>query len=455
MMTAVVLPGEVRTLADDSFPDCSKKTRPRHGRTVTMLRHLSILSVVLAGWLVAVPARACNIPVFRYALERWRPDAYEVIVFHRGPLSADLEKTAAELRKAGDGRSPHANVEVTTVDLAGDVEEPMRKLWEAQKDAALPWMVLRYPAMLKIGNQAWAGPFTKDAVAGLLQSPARKEIAQRLLKGGSAVWLLVESGDAKKDDAAAQLLTAQLKELEKSIKLPDDADVKEDPDKPPVKLLSEVPLKVSFSVLRVSRTDAKENILLGMLLSADDMIAKARREPVMFPIFGRGRALDAFVGKEITADVIGEVSRFLCGACSCTVKALNPGVDLLFSADWDAILEGGAPAPEPVSQPGKPVPIPQPGKTKGLSTPSPVEGPGEQGLSTSPLQGPGELLPPPPPQEGAASGSSPAEAPAAAVPARSSLSRYLWLAAGAVVLLLLVSSTFALKPKKSNGEPTP
>ena len=39
---------------------------------------------VLLAFLLAVPARACNVPVFRYALERWPADRYEVTVFHRG-----------------------------------------------------------------------------------------------------------------------------------------------------------------------------------------------------------------------------------------------------------------------------------------------------------------------------------------------------------------------------------
>ena len=36
-------------------------------------------------------AHACNVPVFRFALERWRPDPYRLTVFHRGPL-ADAER---------------------------------------------------------------------------------------------------------------------------------------------------------------------------------------------------------------------------------------------------------------------------------------------------------------------------------------------------------------------------
>ena len=44
------------------------------------------------------------------------------------------------------------------------------------------------------------------------------------------------------------------------------------------------------------------------------------------------------IGKEINSDRIEDVAMFLGGECSCQVKDLNHGYDLLMSADWDAIL---------------------------------------------------------------------------------------------------------------------
>jgi hypothetical protein len=58
-----------------------------------------------------------------------------------------------------------------------------------------------------------------------------------------------------------------------------------------------------------------------------------------FPIFGRGRALYALVGNGIAPDLIEEASQFLCGACQCTVKRENPGVDLLMHVAWDQLVE--------------------------------------------------------------------------------------------------------------------
>ena len=59
---------------------------------------------------------------------------------------------------------------------------------------------------------------------------------------------------------------------------------------------------------------------------------------MVFPLFGRGRALHALVGEGMTASLIDEAARFLTGACQCTVKAQNPGVDLLMNVDWDQLV---------------------------------------------------------------------------------------------------------------------
>jgi hypothetical protein len=64
--------------------------------------------------------------------------------------------------------------------------------------------------------------------------------------------------------------------------------------------------------------------------------------PIVYPLYGRGRALVAFTPENLNADNIAQAAMFLCGACSCEVKALNPGVDLLVSADWDGGLMGRA-----------------------------------------------------------------------------------------------------------------
>jgi len=62
-------------------------------------------------------------------------------------------------------------------------------------------------------------------------------------------------------------------------------------------------------------------------------------EPMVFAIYGRGRALEPYVGKGITADNLAEIVMFVADACSCMVKDMNPGSDLLMKWDWDQTAE--------------------------------------------------------------------------------------------------------------------
>jgi hypothetical protein len=59
---------------------------------------------------------------------------------------------------------------------------------------------------------------------------------------------------------------------------------------------------------------------------------------MVFPVFGRGRALFPLVGAGITPKNIRDAAEFLAGPCSCEVKEQNPGFDLLLKADWRDLL---------------------------------------------------------------------------------------------------------------------
>lgn len=335
---------------------------PRNSRDgLPMTSRRALFALLLIGLLPSVPTQACSIPVFRYALERWRPDAYEAVLFHRGPLSAEAQALVAELRQAGRGR---INLKTLTIDLAGPVAEPWQHLWQKQGDVALPWLVVRYPKGVDIASWVWAGAPSREVLGVLTGSPSRHEIVRRLLAGESAVWLLLESGDPKKDDAAGALLQSELRRLEKELKLPDAETSPLSPkekgkeDAESVKSLSDLPVRIAFSMVRVSRDDPEEKMLVAMLLRAHPDLREIT-EPVLYPVFGQGRALEAFVGREINAGTIAAAATFLCGACSCNVKGLNPGVDLLFAADWDQIFKDGArPPTEAPRKAGVSVPIP-------------------------------------------------------------------------------------------------
>jgi hypothetical protein len=303
---------------------------------------LILLSSAVAGW--PAPSSACSVPVFRYALERWPADAYEVVLFHRAPLSAADQKIVALLEEERDVRGARCNLALNSVDLAGEVTPAEKALWEAQATKTLPWLVVRYPKTARVEGAIWSGQLSAENVRLLRDSPIRRETAQRIRKGETAVWVLLESGNRDKDQAAAKLLEAQLQKMPAKLKLPEAA--KDDPEDPPNRPPGP-PVRIDFSLLRLSRTDPAEAILVNMLLNSEDDL-KTLHEPMAFPIFGRGRALFALVGAGITADNIADACAFLVGACSCRVKEMNPGTDLLMTADWDDLTTPAQVQDEPL-----------------------------------------------------------------------------------------------------------
>ena len=289
---------------------------------------------LLGLWLLllALPARACDVPVFRYALERWAPDPYQAIVFHPGTLVADDQVALDRLRVGLADEKQHANIVLLEVDLSMPVGPALQELWEAQADPELPWMVVRNPKARRIDEYVWAGSFGASAVELLVDSPIRREIARRILDGDSAVWVLLEGGHQAKDDAAARLLSARLKALQDTLELPV-------PSEPGSAADGISDLWIAFSFIRLSRADARELALVRMLLKSEWDL-ESSSAPIAFPVFGRGRLLYALVGGGISEHNIREACAFIVGACSCQIKDLSPGTDLLMSVDWMGALDG-------------------------------------------------------------------------------------------------------------------
>lgn len=302
-------------------------------------------------------ARACQVPVFRYALERWAPAEYRVSVPSAETVLTDAEKKALELLRASprDATNP--------VNLAIEADPP-------PPGASGPaQFVLHYPQKARDPRKQviWQAPLTEQNVQRLLDSPLRREMRSRLLAGQSAVWVLVESGDAAKDYAAASVMTAALDHAQSSLKLPDGvipaseaakgagAKGNEQADA----LRSDLPLKIEFSLLRLQRNDPAEATLLAMLTHLEDDLVDLASEPMVFPVFGRGRVIEPLIAAGITKENVMEHSGYLCGACSCEVKDQNPGIDLLVAANWEPVdttpkLEIIRIAPEAAVVPARP-----------------------------------------------------------------------------------------------------
>jgi hypothetical protein len=207
--------------------------------------------------------------------------------------------------------------------------QPLRELWTAQANPTLPWLVVRYPRKTKIEPPAWAGPMSAETVGALLESPVRQDIGERMLRGDAVVWLLLESGDQRRDEQAAQMLEGELRKLEQSLVLPEPS-----PLDPPSN--TNLPLKIAFSTVRLARSNPAERMLVNLLLNWNTNLV-AEKEVMLFPIFGRGRVVPPAIGEQIQPEAIREMAEFLTGPCSCEVKEMNPGYDLLLSANWKSL----------------------------------------------------------------------------------------------------------------------
>ncbi len=290
-----------------------------------MQKSLTIIFMLL---LSAVQSSACSIPVFRYALERWQPSPFELLIFHRGPLDEKCKTVSKEIERLIVG----ANIELVDVDLSGRVDKESLAVADKYiKDKAGPWVVVRFPDSDLKTPLAWSGPLDESAIGALIASPSRELIARQLFCGRSALFLMLDSTDAKANAAATDMLDDALRKMETTIQLP--AATAEGPQ-----LRSELPVRVSFGALHLSRNTPGEEAFINMLLACEPGLTEVKG-PLIFAIYGRGRVLSVLHGKDLKASEVESTARFLCGACSCQVKELNPGVDLIFKTRWDDFLD--------------------------------------------------------------------------------------------------------------------
>ena len=296
--------------------------------------HIFLLAAMAMVASAAV-AMACQVPVFRYALERWPADKYQVIVLSSGALDAASQTSLQRLQSA---QAEHgANFEVASADVATIDDPRLLKLWQQHQPNDAPLMVVLYPrAAEQVPDRVIeASELSNAAVDRLLHSPVRKEVARRLSSGQSAVWIFVPSGDAEKDSSALRTLEHRVAASQERLTVP-TAEVL---DIEPERLENnQIPLRIEFSVVTLDRQDPQEAFLLAILAQSEAGLSQA--EPQAFPVFGRGRVLYGLVGRGIMPATIDTACKFMAGPCSCQVKNQNPGFDLLLSYDWDEAVAG-------------------------------------------------------------------------------------------------------------------
>jgi hypothetical protein len=288
----------------------------------TLLAILGVQSIV-----------ACDTPVYRYAMYRWEPAPYEIYYFHEEPIAEQAAKLHEQIQAVSRSEENPANVIFIPVPLKEDTElkrvpPDVKKGWLELENPTVP----TYMVVTPHGGRLHLGDLDEAMLKSLLDSPARGEVAKQLEQGKAGVLLLLTGADKK--------ATAEAEKAAKSL-IKDIADGKIElymaPAMfgPPGEDEEDAP-KVEVGYHKVQRDDPKEKWLVESLLSIESDLKDDEfvDTPMVFGIFGRGRALPPFVGKGINPDNLLDCVDFVTGACSCTVKDQNPGMDLLFTKDW-------------------------------------------------------------------------------------------------------------------------
>ena len=299
------------------------------------IRCFSLIIITIVTFAFSV--KACNVPVFRYALERWPADSYSVLVFVGNTVSQEDRATIEWLEKSSEANVPYSNYTVSTVNISEKIPENLAKIRKSIEGKELPCMVVLYPGMMRMDFPVWTGPLSAETAGRLVDSPKRQELAKKILNGDSAVWILLESGDRKKDDEAEQTLKTHIDEAMHLLDLPDQD--RSSVDYVPIRETGP-DLRVSFSVVRLSRSAPDESMFIRMLMKTEPDLDEYDSYPMAFPVYGRGRVLYALVGDGIEKRNIFEACSFVTGPCSCQIKELNPGVDLLMNVDWESGFDG-------------------------------------------------------------------------------------------------------------------
>jgi hypothetical protein len=161
---------------------------------------------------------------------------------------------------------------------------------------------------------------------------------ERLSEGNAGVMVMVTGSDEEANAQAEKLIrdfAADIASGKIELYTPPpagffaprrDGDQQEEPQGP----------KLEVGFVKVDRSNAEEKWLVEALLSMEEDLKDEQfvDKPMMFMVFGRGRALPPCIGKGVNRDNLLDCVDFVTGACSCTVKDQNPGMDLLFATNW-------------------------------------------------------------------------------------------------------------------------
>ena len=278
--------------------------------------------------LLSVPAFACSVPVFRYALEQWPPSRYRT---RRLSPRRTLQSDRATCSKIADAARPRERQRSSAVDLERGTGS--KAVWDREgKGIRLPRLLLRYPDSEPEVAERVVGPLAIEPVVALFDfaSAARHvrpaDLGQR---GGRPAAL--ERRRSLPTRRPARSCRGSARASPARIELPRGRTTGR-------RSSPTLPLRVAFPVVEVRTRAARGR--------PRPHAARQRGRA------GRGARTDRLPGVRPRPGTVqparqgpgeaGELQRsleFLCRACSCQVKELNPGVDLLMTGNWDTIFD--------------------------------------------------------------------------------------------------------------------
>ena len=318
-----------------NFMNCLKNIRIRKNKELKSMYRKILLTVVTALTLLlsSVDVLGCSEPVFRYALERWQADPYSVVVFYKNKLTEKEQKVVDYYKKFAESNALIllSVVDLNSKNLPKGAEELIKRCGEEKP----PFVVVMYPFQVDIKQLAGIFPLDMESAVQLMESPLGRELARRLLKDDSAVFMQIDGEDPKDNEKSASIVLKALKKMNDEFRLPDEPQENDNQEESAV--YDENSLRIQFSFLRVSRKNPADKALIETLLNSDEDL-KNVKSAIVFPVYGRARALYGFYGPGINAENMEDAARFLTGECSCEIKAQNPGIDMLVPIPWDAFI---------------------------------------------------------------------------------------------------------------------
>lgn len=251
---------------------------PRKGQRKEKISWSYIRVIILAGIL----SLSCSTRVSEWVLVNILPEKYTLVYFHGGEITDGEVKQNESIKAAME----QANIQFRTSRKGG---------------IPTPYYILYYR------DRVFARYNSVPEIKQLCTSPLRRSIAAELLSGKLCVMLYLKTGDEEKDTKGWQALQ---------------------------KFMLTSPFREVITVVELNRDSGLETHFTNMLLHVEDDL-KDIREPMLFGIFGRFKALEPLVAGGITEENIRLMVDYFTAECSCVIKDALPGTDILYAGSWD------------------------------------------------------------------------------------------------------------------------